>query len=306
MKLFSSAPGLIAGLSLSFLSAQELTNLPPDPFGDIEVAETAPDYAVEVDRNRGAFTLDAEDGEYVPGDHFAHWHWKAKPGRWGKFYVGLNYISNRTKLGVQVKFGDLAPVKSYAPRTGRERVGNMILGTVYIPKNEEYQVTLLTGDQSNVPDFMVKGLEFTPAPEGETLGQSIDGTINLHAKSATTFAEKMRFEPNEEKNCLGFWTSEKDWAEWEFDVSSPGEFEVKVVHGCGEGNGGSDVNVLINDKTLSFKVEETGGFQNWKEVSIGKVKFDIPGRHKLAIMPVNKAGKAVMDVQKLVLTPAGS
>lgn len=302
MTKFALALFLLVGISFSVVVAEE-TNLPPDPFANLDVEETAPEYTEEVDRSRGSFSLDAKEGSYVPGDHFAHWHWKAKPGRWGKYYVGLNYTSNRTKLGVQVKVGDLPPVKSYAPRTGRETVGTMILGTVYIPKDVEYPVMLLTGDQSNVPDFMVKGLEFTPAPEGETLGQSIDGTVHLHAKSATTYAEKMRYEPKQEKNCLGFWVNENDWAEWEFEISSPGEFEVKIVQGCGTGNGGSDVNVLINDETLSFKVVETGGFQNWKEVPIGKVKLDLAGQHKLAIKPVNKAGKAVMDIQKLVLTP---
>jgi hypothetical protein len=218
--------------------------------------------------------------------------------------VTLHYLSKRNKLGVQVKVGDLPAVKSYAPRTGRE-AGKIVLGTVYIPEEKEYPISLLTGDQSNVPDFNVTGVEFSPAPEGETLGQSIDGTIHLLAKTATTYSEKLRYEPKTEKNCLGFWTMKEDWAEWNFDISTPGEFEVTMVYGCGTGNGGSDVNVMIDGETLPFKVEETGGFQNWKEVSIGTVKLDVTGIHKLAVVPENQAGKAIMDIQKIVLTPVG-
>ena len=129
--------------------------------------------------------------------------------------------------------------------------------------------------------------------------------LRLHAKSATTYSENMRYEPNEKKNCLGFWTNPNDWAEWKFDVSSPGKFKVKIVQGCGNGNGGSDVNVLVNGETLTFKVVETGGFQNWKEIPLGEVNLDVVGKQKIAIKPVNKAGKAVMDVQRLILTPVG-
>ena len=300
---------LVLALALSFvgffanLPAEE-TNLPADPFKDIDDVKLAADYTKKVDRSRGTFTLLSDKGQYVPGSHFAHWHWKTSPERWGNYFVALKYVSNRTKLGVQVKVGDLPAVKSYAPRTGRDKVSSMVLGTVYIPKKQEYDVMLLTGDQSNVPDFMVKGLEFIPAPEGTPLGQSINGSIDLHAKSATTFSRSMRYEPDEKKNCLGFWTSEEDWAEWSFDISSPGEFDVKIFQGCGAGNGGSEVEILVDGEVLNFKVVETGGFQNWKEVSIGKVKLDLVGTHKVAIKPVNKAGKAVMDVQKIVLTPA--
>lgn len=275
-----------------------------DDFGKIDDVQAPPEYPEEVDRDRGAFELDASDGEYVPGDHFAHWHWKAKPSRWGSFYVGLKYTSKRTKLGVQVRVGELPPVKSYAPRTARNEAATMILGKVYIPKEEEYTITLLTGDLSNVPDFTVKGLQFTPAPEGENQGQAIDGTISLLAGTATTFSKNMRFEPNEKKQCLGFWTDQKDWAEWNFDVSNPGEFDLKVVQGCGNDSGGSKINVMVNDQMLSFTVEDTGGFQNWKEVTVGKVKLDFVGQNKLAVVPTNKTGKAVMDIQKFILTPA--
>jgi hypothetical protein len=301
MKKFALFLFLFFGTAL----AADETNLPPDPFTDLVVNPKAPEYAVEVDRNRGVLTLNSADGQYVPGDHFAHWHWTAKPVRWGKYFVILKYLSTRSKLGVQVKVGDLPPLKSYAARTGREEVGAMVLGTVYIPKVQDYPVILLTGDQSNTEDFDVKGIEFNPAPEGETMGQSIDGSVSLTANCATTYSEKMRYEPGDAKNCLGFWTHEKDWAEWNFEITSPGEFEVKVVQGCGTGQGGSEVKVLVNGDIFSFKVEDTGGFQNWKEVSVGKVKLAHAGTHKLAVIPTTKAGEAVMDVHKLLLNPIG-
>lgn len=285
-----------------------VSNLPEDPFSDLETVPDAKPYEMELDRTRGTLSVDAKDGEYTPGSHFANWKWTLNSPRWGRYFVNLRYTSTTPKLGVQVKIGDEV-VKSYAPRTGGHedhKEYTLTLGYIYIPKPGEYPMNLLTGDKSNGPAFFVKGIDLVPAPESDSVGQGIDGTIELHAKAAATFAENMRFEPKPEKNCLGFWTNEDDWAEWVFDVSDPGKFKIEVVQGCGDGNGGSEVALLVNDNTFKFEVEETGGFQNWKSVALGEVKIDHPGEQKVAIKPMSKAGKAVMDIQKVVLTPVAS
>lgn len=280
------------------------SNLPPDPFGNLPETKKAAPYPVEVDRTRGSFQIDAEDGTYTPGSHFANWFWTMKAERWGNYHVGLVYESSRPKLGIQMKIGDQV-LKGYAPRTNELNNDDpMILGTVYLPEPGEYPVQMLTGDQSNVPAFMVKGVRFLPAPESETIGQSIDGRIELDAKHATTYSEKMRYEPNEEKLCLGWWTEKEDWAEWVFDVSAPGEFELKVTYGCGTGAEGSDVAVYVNDQTRNFTVEDTGGFQNWKEISLGKVSVETEGVNRIAVIPQSKGPKAVMDIRRIVLEPA--
>ncbi len=291
-------------LNAFFLHAEE-TNLPPDPFGDLAEEKRVPDYPMKVDRTRGSLFIPALDGKYVGGSHFANWYWTMKAERWGNYFVAVKYASVMTsKIGLQVKVGDEALLKGYAPRTGGpEKVDNVIMGLVYLPKSGDYPLMLLTGDKSKDPPFSVKGIELIPAPENEPHGQSIDGLIHLEAKTATTYSEQMRYEPKPEKNCLGYWVDEKDWAEWKFDVSSPGKFRVTLTLGCGNGNGGSEVAVLIDDRKFRFTVEETGGFQNWKERELGEVEFKLEGEHKLAIVPLNKTGKAIMDVQKVVLTP---
>ncbi|MCB1232934.1 MAG: hypothetical protein KDN19_22005 [Verrucomicrobiae bacterium] len=282
-----------------------VSNLPEDPFKNLETVPEAKAYALEVDRTRGTISVDAKDGEYLEGSHFANWKWTMKAPRWGRYFVKLRYTSTMPKLGVQVKLGDEV-VKSYAPRTGGHedhKIYSLTMGYVYIPKAGEFPLNLLTGDKSKGPAFFVKGIDFVPAPESDEVAQGIDGSIELPAGAAATFSENMRFEPKTEKNCLGFWTNADDWAEWVFDVSDPGKFRINVVQGCGAGNGGSEVAVLVNDSTYKFEVEDTGGFQNWKTVSLGVVNLEHPGEHKVAIKPLTKSGKAVMDVQKVILTP---
>ena len=293
-----------ASLTLSSAEEASTTNVPPDPFGDIASKKGIPDYSVEVDRDRGSFLLDAKEGQYQPGSHFGNWHWTANVAREGNYYVGLKYDSSRPKLGVQVKIGDVATLKSYAARTNSlSNDKPMILGAAHLPKKGEYPVFLLTGDQSNVPAFQVNGIQFIPAPESEPLGQSIDGTIHLEAKSATTYAEMMRYETKPEKNCLGYWINKDDWAEWKFGVTDPGKFKLSVTYGCGGGNEGSDIALLANDKTFNFKVEDTGGFQMWKTIDLGTVEFDSTGEQKIAILPQTQAAKGIMDIKEVILTP---
>ena len=75
-----------------------------------------------------------------------------------------------------------------------------------------------------------------------------------------------------------------------------------IIHqGCA--GGGSEVAVEFAGKQLEFKVEDTGGYQNWKPVSVGHVEIDGAGTYRLAIKPKTKEGQAIMDVQKIVLVP---
>ena len=128
------------------------------------------------------------------------------------------------------------------------------------------------------------------------------GDIRLHAKDARVHAENMRYEPQPQKNVLGFWTKPTDWADWEFDVAKPGIYEVEVQQGCGRGSGGAEVAVEVDDQTLTFVVQETGHFQQMILRVIGQVELKA-GKHVLAVKPRTKPGAAVMDLRRVVLRP---
>ena len=80
-----------------------------------------------------------------------------------------------------------------------------------------------------------------PNPDYIPNPQAADGTITLPGKTAVVHGVQLRFEPLPHKNTLGFWTKLDDWAEWEFQVSKPGEFTLEILQGCGKGSGGSEV-----------------------------------------------------------------
>ncbi|HEV3005619.1 MAG TPA: sulfatase-like hydrolase/transferase [Pirellulales bacterium] len=129
------------------------------------------------------------------------------------------------------------------------------------------------------------------------------GDIRLHAKDARLHARSMRYEPQANKNVLGFWTDASDWAEWELDVPVAGNYEVEIQQGCGEGSGGAEVAVEVGGRTLSFTVQATGHFQQMIVRTIGQVEL-AAGKQTLAVKPRTKPGVAVMDLRRVVLRPA--
>ncbi|MFM7073766.1 MAG: sulfatase-like hydrolase/transferase [Planctomycetota bacterium] len=128
------------------------------------------------------------------------------------------------------------------------------------------------------------------------------GDIRLHAKDARVHAETMRYEPQPNKNVLGFWVKQTDWADWEFTVDKPGRYEVEIQQGCGAGSGGAEVAIEVGGQTLMFTVQDTGHFQHMILKVVGTVELPA-GRHTLAVKPRTKPGVAVMDVRRVVLRP---
>jgi arylsulfatase A-like enzyme len=128
------------------------------------------------------------------------------------------------------------------------------------------------------------------------------GDIRLHARDARVHGTTLRYEAPSNKNVLGYWTHQADWADWEFQVAMPGRYEVEVQQGCGSGSGGAEVSVEVAGQTLRFTVLETGHFQHLIQRTIGTV--DLPGGSvTLAVKPQSKPGPAVMDLRRVVLRP---
>lgn len=144
--------------------------------------------------------------------------------------------------------------------------------------------------------------EYDPLAAWNTIQQGPKGGLHCPASLAEVHGTLLRYEPPPHKNTLGYWTRAEDWAAWDVQVEKAGEFRVTMRYGCGNGSGGSVVDISIAGQTIPFTVKETGGFQNWQEVELGKVTLPA-GRHTLSLRPKSKPGMAVMDVQWVGLTP---
>lgn len=133
-----------------------------------------------------------------------------------------------------------------------------------------------------------------------------DGTIMLLANQATTIGQKLRFEPQPHKNTVGYWTIPTDYAQWDLQIDTPGEYTVAILQGCGAGQGGSNAAISLRDdeqtvSELKFQTVETGHFQNFQWNHLGRISVERRGTYQLRITPTKIVKAALCDVRMIHL-----
>lgn len=174
----------------------------------------------------------------------------------------------------------------------------------FTPLVESWQIVVdkKSDFQSGVIVFETKQpIQWSPEPV--IVAASSDRLVVLPAHHAVTHGKLLRYEPQPHKNTIGYWADASDWAEWKFEIKSPGKFEVEVLQGCGKGHGGSEVAVSVADQSLKFAVEDTGHFQNFIPRRIGTIAIDKAGVQTLQVRAINKAKGAVCDIRQIRLLP---
>jgi len=139
-------------------------------------------------------------------------------------------------------------------------------------------------------------------PTTRPIVQGADGVILLHARDVTIHGKTVRYEPQPNKNTIGYWTKKEDWVSWDFVVERAGKFDVIALQACGKGSGGAEVEFILDERHLKMTVQDTGHFQNFVERNIGQVEIK-KGAHRLEVRPLSKPGVAVMDLRSVTLRP---
>ena len=134
---------------------------------------------------------------------------------------------------------------------------------------------------------------------------TLSDAIVLGAHDAVVVGKNLRYEPQPHKNTVGYWTRVEDFCWWSVYVERPGRYEVGVLQGCGKGHGGSRVAIRVAGQQLAFTVEDTGGFQAFRQRTIGHVTIPRAGLYRFEIRPVTKKTIAVMDVRQALLKRIG-
>ena len=214
-----------------------------------------------------------------------------------------HYANQGSRPGGAVRSGDWKLIEYY--ETGRHELFNV--------KSDVSESRNLALDKPDVVKDLAAKLAAwrkdvgakmpTPNPDYAPNPQADDGTVTLHARTAEVRGAMLRFEPLPHKNTLGFWVRKEDTAHFEFTLTTPGKFAVEVLQGCGTKSGGADVELDVGGEKVTFTVEETGGFQNFKAREVGTVTLDKPGRVAVSVTPKTKPGVAVMDLRQIVLKP---
>ena len=148
----------------------------------------------------------------------------------------------------------------------------------------------------------VSALRLVPACEGSSVVQEEGQAIELDARNCRISGVMLRYEPNPKKLCIGFWGNPNDYPVWNYAVATAGKYEVVLTQGCGRGAGGSRAVLETAGASLEFTVKDTGGYQNWIDVSLGEVHIAKPGVQELTVKVLKKA-RGIMDIRRIVLRP---
>ena len=149
--------------------------------------------------------------------------------------------------------------------------------------------------------FALLAITSVRAEDKAPITPAADGSVLLHARDVIIHGKTVRYEPQTNKNTIGYWTKVEDWVSWDFEITKPGTFSVEILQGCGKGSGGSEVEFSVGEQVLKVTVQETGGFQNFLARDIGQITLAKPGRYTLSVKPKTKPGVAVMDLRQVIL-----
>jgi arylsulfatase A len=215
-----------------------------------------------------------------------------------------HYANQGGRPGGAIRTGDWKLIEFY--ETGRRELFNLNSDpresrnlAAQEPARVQQLAAMLDGWRKSVGAQMM-----TPNPAYRPNPPAADGVVTMPARAADVHGEQLRYEPLPHKNTLGYWTNASDWASFEFTAEKAGAVDVELLVGCGNGSGGSIVEVTVGNQKLEFKVDETGGFQNFQPRNIGRVTLDKAGRYALEVRPQHKPGPAVMDLRQVRLVPA--
>ena len=227
--------------------------------------------------------------------------WNYKATRWGMYDVELTYSLESKKSKIHIQIGDQSINSEIQVTNSWYKYNTVRLGKIYLPKSGQYLIAVEGVEKGGAAVMNFKSLVLVPTSEGKEIIQS-GRNISLHSRDSKVNGVTLRYEPAQKKQCLGYWSNPSDWASWNFIVKEPGDYTVTVRQGCGRGHGGSKVSVISGTQKLIFNAEDTGGFQNWKNIDIGSIKLKEPGLNILEVRPLDKKSVAVMDIQEIILT----
>lgn len=241
--------------------------------------------------------------------------WQYKPTRWGMYQLVLILATNapaNPDFQIQIVGQDFTS-RNKSADFGPD-MGFLLVSKFYLAKAEPFELRVTAANSAQLKGLLA--VLVRPAPEGKPIVQS-SGPITLHARDALVSGVMLRYEPATNKNCLGYWTNPNDSALWSFEVTKPGTYDIELWQGCGKGQGGSEVSVIVNKlpatiissdagriRQATFIVEDTGHFQNFIPRALGTVTFHRPGPYALSVKPISKKAAAVMDIRQIVLKPS--
>ena len=160
-------------------------------------------------------------------------------------------------------------------------------------------VSVPSGAPDQIDSVVVLRVRGQPEVTAVVTGQRPDGSVHLDAAEATLHGNTLRYEPDSNKRCIGYWTDANDWVEWEFHISRPGKFTA-VVETAAQSDG-AKLTIEVGNAKLALDVPQTGNYSRFQRSEIGPIEL-AAGSTRLTVRPVN-TGWTPVNLRSIVLKP---
>jgi alpha-L-fucosidase len=126
--------------------------------------------------------------------------------------------------------------------------------------------------------------------------QDRDGSIKFLAGEAQLHASKLKHETANDN--LGYWTDANDWAEWPFEVTKPGKFNVVLEMSS---TGTAALELSAGGQKLRVRFPGTGDYKKYQTIEAGPFEL-AAGKTSLSVKPVKENWRSV-NLKSIRLVP---
>ena len=126
------------------------------------------------------------------------------------------------------------------------------------------------------------------------------GQFKLQAGAAKLRGKQLRFEAD--KDCIGYWRNQGDFAEWSVNVPEERTYELMVVLSCAAPDAGGEFEIKVGeDASKRIKVQSTLTWDNFVAFEVLTAKLS-KGQHRLSVHNL-KADGPLMKLRRVQLHP---
>src|SRR5215471_185202 len=149
---------------------------------------------------------------------------------------------------------------------------------------------------SSVVVLKIKG---APVVEPVFIAQDRNGSIVLQARDACLRGGAIKYEFGPQRDNIGYWFNSQDYADWDVQVTKPGQFEVSIETASPDS---ASLTIALGDQKVKAAVSPTGDFGKFKTATVGVLEIASKGEIKLTVKPV-KQGWNPINLKSVTLKP---
>jgi alpha-L-fucosidase len=147
------------------------------------------------------------------------------------------------------------------------------------------------------------GANLKPVPIVEApviISPDAKGNLTLRADDVELHGSQIQIETKDVQANIGFWDKPEDWISWKAQITKPGNF--KVSASLASANGDSEIAVEVGDKSLSQKIPQTAGWNEFRTVEIGEIEINRAGEVVVKVRPADANNWKPVNLRFVKLT----